>query len=86
MAHQCMLQMLRKHNITTNKHIIARDADGLDALLQALPFTLTKDQRASLNDMLADMAGSKPMARMIQGDVGCGKNHCRVFGHGIGGA
>ncbi len=73
MAHQCMLQMLRKHNITTNKHIIARDTAGLDALLQALPFTLTKDQRASLNDMLADMAGSKPMARMIQGDVGCGK-------------
>lgn len=73
MAHQCMLQLLRKHNITTNQHTVPRDAAMLDVLLAALPFTLTHDQRASLDDMLADMAGQKPMARMIQGDVGCGK-------------
>jgi ATP-dependent DNA helicase RecG len=44
------------------------------AATAALPFTLTPGQAAALDDVLADMApGARPMARLLQGDVGSGK-------------
>ncbi|RMF18692.1 MAG: ATP-dependent DNA helicase RecG [Candidatus Dadabacteria bacterium] len=39
----------------------------------ALPFALTGDQRAALDAIVADLAGSTPMYRLVQGDVGSGK-------------
>jgi ATP-dependent DNA helicase RecG len=41
--------------------------------LAALPFTLTRAQRAAVRQVLTDMAGSLPMHRLLQGDVGSGK-------------
>lgn len=38
-----------------------------------LPFTLTNAQRRAIDDATADMAGSRPMNRLCQGDVGSGK-------------
>jgi ATP-dependent DNA helicase RecG len=34
---------------------------------------MTADQRASLEDIRADLAGTRPMMRLLQGDVGSGK-------------
>jgi ATP-dependent DNA helicase RecG len=45
----------------------------LARLLDSLPFTLTKAQERVFNDILEDMKSPKPMNRLIQGDVGCGK-------------
>ena len=45
----------------------------LKALGRALPFTLTNAQERAISDILRDMAASQPMARLLQGDVGCGK-------------
>ena len=38
----------------------------LEAGKQALPFQLTKGQEEALQEILADMAGSAPMLRLLQ--------------------
>jgi ATP-dependent DNA helicase RecG len=47
--------------------------DRLAALWRALPYAPTGAQRRVVDEVLRDMASSKPMNRLIQGDVGCGK-------------
>ena len=44
-----------------------------DALVGRLPFTLTEDQKTVVSEIEADLWSSVPMARLLQGDVGCGK-------------
>jgi ATP-dependent DNA helicase RecG len=44
-----------------------------DALVQRLPFQLTTDQKSVAAEMEDELAGAAPMARLLQGDVGCGK-------------
>jgi ATP-dependent DNA helicase RecG len=43
------------------------------ALLRALPFKLTGAQQRVWEEIKADLALDRPMHRLIQGDVGCGK-------------
>ncbi len=42
-------------------------------IVASLPFELTGAQHRVLHEILRDLAGGKPMARLLQGDVGCGK-------------
>jgi ATP-dependent DNA helicase RecG len=73
LAHHLSLRKIREQNRTrpaislTGKHALR------DQFLAALPFELTGDQRATLDDIDADLAGTHPMMRLVQGDVGCGK-------------
>lgn len=46
---------------------------NLKEFQQLLPFDLTKDQIEALRDIMKDLKSSKPMNRLIQGDVGSGK-------------
>ncbi|EFV14438.1 ATP-dependent DNA helicase RecG [Segniliparus rugosus] len=49
-------------------------ADGKVAKFEArLPFQLTEDQRAARDEIDADLATSKPMSRLVHGEVGSGK-------------
>ena len=50
----------------------ARDTH-IPALLQALPFALTRAQQKVLREIRHDLAQSHPMQRLLQGDVGSGK-------------
>jgi ATP-dependent DNA helicase RecG len=45
----------------------------LDRLRDALPFALTAGQERAIEDIFADLASPRPMRRLLQGDVGCGK-------------
>lgn len=38
-----------------------------------LPFALTSDQKTALKEIVGDLAGDRPMNRLLQGDVGAGK-------------
>ena len=45
----------------------------LSRLLRSLPFSLTPDQKTVVEEIVADLGGARPMARLLQGDVGSGK-------------
>ncbi len=49
------------------------DGPHMQGLLAALPFTLSAEQRAAADDILADMAAPHVMNRLLLGDVGTGK-------------
>jgi ATP-dependent DNA helicase RecG len=44
-----------------------------EALLAALPFTLTPEQRRVSGEIARDVARARPMRRLLQGEVGSGK-------------
>ena len=52
---------------------IPADRAVLDEFLSTLPYELTGAQQRSLDDILNDLAGDRPMSRLLQGDVGSGK-------------
>ncbi|MGA2612349.1 MAG: ATP-dependent DNA helicase RecG [Spirochaetia bacterium] len=55
------------------------DTDLRDRLLARLPFSLTGDQQAVVAEIEADLFRAVPMARLLQGDVGCGKTLVAVL-------
>ncbi len=44
-----------------------------DRLRSVLPFALTAAQRKALQEIARDLMSGRPMNRLLQGDVGCGK-------------
>ncbi|MFC2012891.1 ATP-dependent DNA helicase RecG [Chloroflexota bacterium] len=52
---------------------IATEAGVLDAFLKTLAFTLTPAQQRVLDEVLGDIHRSRPMCRLLQGEVGSGK-------------
>jgi ATP-dependent DNA helicase RecG len=65
----------RKRHIERTTRGIAHRVDGplLDAFVARLPFELTDDQRAAVEEIGRDLAAPHPMHRLLQGDVGSGK-------------
>ncbi|MEK7478618.1 MAG: ATP-dependent DNA helicase RecG, partial [Patescibacteria group bacterium] len=49
------------------------DQEFLSKLLAELPFVLTGSQKEVLREVLSDIQRSRPMNRLLQGDVGSGK-------------
>ncbi len=58
-----------------NKKILKK----MNHLRDDLPFELTKAQMLAINDLLNDLKKSKPMNRLLQGDVGSGKTLVAAF-------
>ena len=70
------LALLTRQRITLagvkpTAHVI--DGEYQKALLAALPFRLTEEQRLATGQILADMAEPQVMNRLLLGDVGTGK-------------
>src|SRR5690349_13654816 len=73
LAHQLSLRLLRQE-IKSDPAWRLDDANGLEKrFLASLPFRLTPAQARSLADVDTDMTDDRPMVRLVQGDVGCGK-------------
>lgn len=45
----------------------------LQSFISSLPFTLTQAQELVIEELLTDMSKTRPMSRLIQGEVGSGK-------------
>jgi ATP-dependent DNA helicase RecG len=56
-----------------------RDDGLLSALTAQLPFELTQGQHEVLDTLSAELAGTRPMNRMLQGEVGSGKTIVSVL-------
>jgi ATP-dependent DNA helicase RecG len=73
LAHQLSLRLLRQ-TIKADPAEPLRDPGGLEQrLLKSLPFALTGAQRRTLDEVDRDLEADRPMVRLVQGDVGCGK-------------
>jgi ATP-dependent DNA helicase RecG len=73
LAHQLSLKLLRKRIQQDPGWPLARGGELKTRLLAALPFSPTRAQRRVLGEIEADLGLGKPMLRLVQGDVGCGK-------------
>jgi ATP-dependent DNA helicase RecG len=74
LAHQLSLKLLRQRIQSNPGWPLEGSNEHLkSALLAALPFQLTRAQRRALQEIERDLALPKPMLRLVQGDVGCGK-------------
>jgi len=54
-------------------YALSTDEVLLQRLLDALPFELTSAQMRAIREIHGDMSSSRPMSRLLQGDVGSGK-------------
>jgi ATP-dependent DNA helicase RecG len=68
-----------KRRVETRKARAPAGHDLRDRLLARLPFRLTADQETVLQEIERDLFSDRPMARLIQGDVGCGKTLVAVI-------
>lgn len=72
---QLKLAVLREEN---NKNLLSIPLEvkknGLVmSFIESLPFKLTSAQQRAVNEILNDLNSTKPMQRLLQGDVGSGK-------------
>jgi len=71
---QYLILKSRKDKTRISKgHEYARPGEKVGAFLKDLPFKLTTGQEKSRERIFTDMQDERPMHRLLQGDVGCGK-------------
>jgi ATP-dependent DNA helicase RecG len=77
---QWALVARRYGDLSETGPVAPRRTDGLmAALLEQLPFELTKGQREVLDTLSTEIAATRPMNRMLQGEVGSGKTIVSVL-------
>ena len=70
---QLGVQRQRRDWQTHNGMALSIESSQFDTFMKALPFELTGAQRRVIDEIRADLAQSRPMNRLLQGDVGSGK-------------
>ncbi|CAL7959546.1 ATP-dependent DNA helicase RecG [Gammaproteobacteria bacterium] len=73
LAEQLSLLKLRVETQNHAASAILWDSELATKFLASLSFTLTAAQQKVLQEIIKDLAKPKPMLRLLQGDVGCGK-------------
>ncbi|MBM4213072.1 MAG: ATP-dependent DNA helicase RecG [Gammaproteobacteria bacterium] len=73
LTHQVVMRRLREL-VRTDAAWVLTDESALEArFISGLPYELTRAQRRVLDEVDADLVQDRPMVRLVQGDVGCGK-------------
>jgi ATP-dependent DNA helicase RecG len=73
LAHQLSLRLLRQE-VKADPAPPLRDSAALEQrFIRSLSFALTGAQQRALAEVDRDLAADRPMVRLVQGDVGCGK-------------
>jgi len=73
LANQLALALVRQSQKRRKGRALKGNGRLREAVLKALPFTLTGSQVQALAEILGDMAAPGRMQRLLQGDVGSGK-------------
>jgi ATP-dependent DNA helicase RecG len=73
LAHQLSMRLQRARQSAQRAPTIMAKGALRSALLAQLSFRLTDAQQRVLGEIQSDLARSKPMLRLVQGDVGSGK-------------
>ena len=60
----------RANDSETDSSVPLQDMDGF---YDGLPFELTEGQQKCIEEIMNDLGNRRPMNRLVQGDVGCGK-------------
>jgi len=68
-----ILKSRKEHGEIEKGHSYKKPGDNLKEFIRNLPFKLTADQKKAVEDIVEDLQKSRPMHRLLQGDVGCGK-------------
>ena len=80
--YRLIYEKLLMYQLAVRMNAAGADDDSIDASVpeqdmtafyKGLPFTLTEGQQKCINDIMADLGKRRPMNRLVQGDVGCGK-------------
>ena len=79
-----LLLALRKKKISEKRfNTIAFKTGIYNQIIKNLNFELTKSQKNVLKEIVEDFLLEKPMNRMLQGDVGCGKTIVSILASSI---
>ncbi|OBX06976.1 ATP-dependent DNA helicase RecG [Gallibacterium salpingitidis] len=73
LAHNLAMQQSKQQTKQHSAKILTYHSDIKQRFLATLPFTPTNAQLRVVSDIEQDLAQSRPMMRLIQGDVGSGK-------------
>ena len=77
---QLALQFRRRHQQHVATAVGLACTDLVDARIRArFPFALTEAQDRVVAEITADLARRRPMNRLLQGDVGCGKTAVALY-------
>jgi ATP-dependent DNA helicase RecG len=69
----------RRDEERAEAHALGAPGELIDRYRAALPFALTEHQEAAIRELDRDLAGTAPMQRLLQGDVGSGKTVVALY-------
>lgn len=72
-------QQLREYFASQYGYTLTCDTEKLQKFIDRFPFTLTDAQQQAVDTILGDMTSTRPMSRLLEGDVGSGKTAVAVI-------
>jgi len=80
---QILMALRKKKNQDSTGRVFDKRGNILKSIYHNLPFQLTQSQIDVLKEISSDLAQTKSMNRLLQGDVGCGKTIVAILASAI---